>query len=409
MDRNKVLIVDPYVSTEYLATSLAEKHIACDALYTSTIQENKHADLHKHLFHHVIDSTMYSEDILHRLIVENEYDFILNGAEEATAFTDRLANACCPECANNPLTSELRANKWAMNKAAAMAGLNTIRSTVVNAPFKVEDVKKAIEEIGLPVFCKPIGGFGSVGVFRADTIAEVVRFLANPVCGKFEQYIIQEEINGLEVLVDTFSAEGSHYVCCISRNPKTIIDGRPIYRMTSVEEDQRIWESCSRYVQSLLRALDFRHGFAHTELFFLVDGSIKLIEMNNRISGGHGSVNKIARLCGFTAQDDALGQYLRKRRVDTRQQNQRHGHACNLVLFGLSKASWGSLKCEVADFRSVCELLFSGIGDTQNDAGPPSLMDASCFVVMHSEDKHVLDTEVQAIFAWEAAHGRQRL
>lgn len=60
----------------------------------------------------------------------------------------------------------------------------------------------------------------------------------------------------------------------------------------------------------MLDALALKNGFAHTEFMVTPAGDIYLVELNNRISGGKGSINISAKHAGMNSQTDLLLQFL---------------------------------------------------------------------------------------------------
>ncbi|WP_273795026.1 ATP-grasp domain-containing protein [Brucella intermedia] len=403
MDKNyKVLIIDPFVSPRYLALALKQENIVCDALYSAPpVEPSPYVDNADSLFDKILNTDSFDDGKITAAVLKGEYDFILNGAEEATYLTDQIASICLPTLSNDPLSSKLRVDKSEMNLAAARAGLDTIRECVIQAPFEEHDVCEAAAHVGLPVFCKPLYGYGGVGAFRADTKLEILNRLNTPVPLQHQQYLVQKEIVGQELLVDTFSARGVHHVCSVCRNPKEIISNQPVYRMTSVEEDPNMWSACANYVRGLLDAIGLMNGFAHTELFLEPDGTIRLIELNNRISGGHGAVNKITTLCGLTSQVDALCQFLRSGVVHTRPPHVRKGHARNLVLFGFTANGQEMFNDRICSFSTVKEVIPLKTGKVTNGAAGYSLLDASSIIIMHSEDPALIEEQTKGIFALE--------
>ncbi|WP_407866705.1 acetyl-CoA carboxylase biotin carboxylase subunit family protein [Phyllobacterium phragmitis] len=331
-----------------------------------------------------------------------DYSYVLNGSEESTFITDYITCLYFRTWSNDPRSSRRRIDKYEMQTALAEAGLPSIRQVKVCSSWTDSDLRKHLESFCFPAFCKPAFGYGSLGAFAAASLAEVKQGMDEHRQHREMEYVIQELICGKEYIIDTFSAEGIHHVCSIHKNQKELIQNRPLYRITEVEKDPEIILRCENYAVELLNALDFRNGPAHIEIFLQENGSIKLIEINNRISGGRGVVNKLAMLSGLTSQDAALRQLLKFGRVFPAPCDAAAGLARGLVLYKLTGGTVYDPMPKLDTFKTVREtIMLKAVGEELPACPQPSLLDAVCIILLHDHDEELVESETKAIFAGE--------
>ncbi|KXF77945.1 hypothetical protein ATN84_24840 [Paramesorhizobium deserti] len=331
-----------------------------------------------------------------------DYSYVLNGSEESTSLTDYITRLYFKAWSNDPRTSRRRVDKYEMQVALAEAGLPSIRQVKVHSSWTDRDFQERLDNFCFPAFCKPALGYGSLGAFAASSIADIRHGMDAHRQDREMEYVIQELVSGKEYIIDTFSAEGTHHICSIQKNQKELIHNRPLYRITEVEKDPEITLKCEDYAIKLLNALDLRNGPAHIEIFLQEDGSIKLIEINNRISGGRGVVNKLATLSGLTSQDAALRQLLKFGRVLPAPCDAATGLTRGLVLYKLNGGIVYDPTPKLDMFKTVREtIMLKPAGEELPACQQPSLLDAVCIILLHDQDEGLVESETQAIFAGE--------
>ncbi|PRD41163.1 hypothetical protein C5748_23260 [Phyllobacterium phragmitis] len=399
----QILIMNPLVSASYLSEQMKSAGFPCTALYTYMATETPaYCRPDPTLF----DKQIYVEtdeflDVL-QAFQPQDYLYVLNGCEESTSLTDYITRLHFKPWWNDPRTSRRRFDKYEMQVALAEAGLPSIRQVKIHSSWTDRDFQERLGSFCFPAFCKPVLGYGSLGAFAATSIAEVRRGMDEHQQGLKMEYVVQELVCGKEYIIDTFSAEGMHYVCSVQKNQKELIHNRPLYRITEVEKNPEIILKCEDYAIKVLDALELRNGPAHIEIFLQEDGSIRLIELNNRVSGGRGVVNKLATLCGLTSQDAALRQLLKCGRILPTPCDAATGLTRGIVLYKLNGGAVADPTPKLDAFKTVREvIMLRPVGEELSPCPRPSLLDAVCIILLHDQNEELVNCETQAIFAGE--------
>lgn len=400
-----ILIINPLVSSFYLSEQMKRAGVPCTALYTRmAANTSEYCQPHPTLF----DKQIYvrTDDLPDVLAAfrPQDYSYVLNGCEESTSLTDCITHFHFGAWSNDPKTSKRRFDKYEMQIALAEAGLPNVRQVKVHSSWSMADFHSCLENFEFPVFCKPAFGYGSLGAFAAESISDVKKEIDEHRRRQDISYLIQEFITGIEYIIDTFSVNGVHYVCSIHKNQKEFIHKTPIYRITEVERDKNIIDKCETYAINILNALHLKNGPAHIEVFLQEDGSIKLIELNNRISGGRGAVNKLATLCGLTSQDAALRQLLKFGKISPAPSNTAAGLARGIVLYKLGGGIVTNPTAKLSALKTVREvIMLKPVGEELSICHRPSLLDAVCIILLHDQDEQLVEMETKVILSSESA------
>ncbi len=304
----KVLIVNPFVSQKYLAAQFKGR-IDLTALFTcdmSSLDSYSAEDIA--VFEKAIWINECDIEVNLPYLRELGFEYILNGSEESTPIFDLLANMLTPDYANNIESSSCRFDKLMMQEAMRNAQLPHISTKKVDASSLLDN-PDLLAEFNYPVFFKPQQGYGSVGAFKAENATDILRNLANSPLRQCE-YVVQDYIEGEEYVVDTFSVDGAHYVASVQRYKKENIGGKPVYRYCEVLRNEEEWKLFEDFANKMLDALSLRNGFAHSEIMYSPRTGMKLIELNNRISGCKGAFNACAQEIGLKSQTDLLCDFL---------------------------------------------------------------------------------------------------
>jgi len=167
-----------------------------------------------------------------------------------------------------------------------------------------DELRAAVDEIGLPVLVKPSDGYGSQNIVVFRSSDDLI-----PLFVPFEDYLpsrtdyglgvqandrllVERFIEGVVIGCDTFSRDGEHRFLGINEKrffplPSFAIEG-------GCFPSENFDEAAVRdYVFRVLDALDFDCGAAHTELLVSPEG-IWLVEVNARLVGA-----QIPRLLGY--------------------------------------------------------------------------------------------------------------
>lgn len=308
----KILLVNPFASANYLSESLKKAKIESIALYTVDFNdiENYFCPspllFDKQIFLPNIDASQ----IINKLSLE-QFNYVINGAENSVHLTDVLTTYFCPQYTNDPSTSHWRSNKIAMHERISELGIKSINQYEVN----VNNYRSYSQNMQFPLFIKPLYGAGSHGAMKLNSADELDLYFLNSENmtlistdvgeEKRHQFVLSECINGIEYLVDSFSKNGTHDISSILKYDKEVFNGGPIYNSLKLENNLLIRSKITRYVSNVLTALGVQNGFAHTEVF-LSNNEVVLIEVNMRVSGAKGVPQRMINISGGKNQIDSF-------------------------------------------------------------------------------------------------------
>ncbi len=403
-----IVFVDPFSSTQFLAENLKAASIKTSVVYTMR-PVSGYVKQRPELF----DDCFYLDSLdgisaLAQELIEAKVTKIYYGSEHSVTIADQLAKQICPQWANDEATSLCRSDKYVMQEALKSAGLPSIKNMKIPRTLTQED-ENQLRDWTFPVVVKPINHGGAYGVMVCHTIEQVKEAVsAQPALGQFYDYasdffVLQEYLSGEEYFIDTFSHQGNHWVSGIQRYQRQLTNGRPISRYAEVIDPlSPIAKTCIDYVLNVLSAVGMREGFAHTEVMLTPDGP-RLIEVNPRVSGAHGSSNKLFQYCGFPSQVELLiaacqnklmpkitssaGYYGRKVYL----QNQREEYQLRSLNVELLQT--------LPSFAEALMLQSPGAKVTL----PTTLMDTIALVSLVNKDQQQLERDYQQVIQWESA------
>jgi predicted ATP-grasp superfamily ATP-dependent carboligase len=306
-----IAFVDPFASTKFLASRLKQAGLSVSVIYTiknfTTDYFTFQPELFDHAFH-LIHPEQLSELITQLKAVK--VTRIYYGSEISVAIADRLSQALCPQFANNPATASYRSNKFAMTEAVRLAGLPHIKQIKTGHSLTSEQ-EAELATWQFPVIVKPVNCSASLGVECCYSIAEVKTRLRTQTQANFfgqpvDTYLVQEYLVGSEYIIDTFSMRGEHHLSGTLRTCRSLHQRNPICLYSELApSDHPEAAACIDYTKKVLSAVGLENGFGHTEVMYTEKGPV-LIEVNPRISGANGYVNKLFQACGLPAQIDLL-------------------------------------------------------------------------------------------------------
>lgn len=305
----RVAVVDPYSTGAQIAAVLAERGVETVAVlatrpFAATHRARLNCDeyLHVHTYAGDIEATG-------RILEALGVGAVMAGCESGVVLADQLARALKVR-GNDPATSGLRREKYAMAEALRAFGLSHPRTI---AACSVREARRAAQLIGSwPVVVKPLDSAGSDQVTFARTMAEVVRAASailasnNIFHAANEAVICQQYLAGRQFAVNTVSRSSAHRLVEVWADTRTGLSGnRMIYdRMDLVAPgDPRVLELYS-YVNRCLDALGIDEGPAHSEVMLTEAGPV-LIETGARVQGGD-SVALMRAATGTSHTDAAV-------------------------------------------------------------------------------------------------------
>ena len=215
-------------------------------------------------------------------------------------------------------TVEVLLDKWRMRQLLAAKGISPVASAIGRS---TQDVRDFVAAHGLPIIVKPIRESGSLAVLcirdqaEVDAVADRFRsfddvdwaigdlFRAD----SFEEFLMEEYLDGPELSVETLSFDGRHVV--ITMTDKDEFGGGTGFVEIGLSQPS----GCSaetryevtRLVTDLLDAVGLRNGPGHTEVKLTSRGP-RIIESHNRI-GGHLLNEMVEILYGVDMERYALG------------------------------------------------------------------------------------------------------
>lgn len=204
----------------------------------------------------------------------------------------------------NSATATLIRDKFSVRERLAQ---HNIRQPEFLLATTNENLKAAVEEMGFPVLIKPSDGYGSQNILTFYNEAGFVA-LAEPfsrylplktdyglgVCAN-DRLVVERYIKGEVIGCETFTVDGRHIFLGI--NDKVFFPPPCFGIKGSCFPSDRFDAAGIRdYVFSILDALDFDFGAAHTEIIITDEGPY-LVEVNPRLIGAH-----IPRLLGYALE-----------------------------------------------------------------------------------------------------------
>ncbi|GAB3403165.1 ATP-grasp domain-containing protein [Flindersiella endophytica] len=212
-------------------------------------------------------------------------------------------------------TVELLLDKWRMRRHLAAKGVSPVESGVGRS---AQDVREFVVAHGLPIIVKPIRESGSLGVFRiheqadVDAIAERFRSLdgrwdaRDLSSATFEEFLMEEYLDGPEISVETLSFDGRHVVVAVTDKeiggPGGFVEIG--HSQPSGHPAQTLGEVAG-LVSDFLDAVGLRNGPGHTEVKLTSRGP-RIVESHNRVGGDR--INELAEIAyGVDMERYALG------------------------------------------------------------------------------------------------------
>lgn len=308
--RSAVVIVDGFMTGNTIADEVRRRGLACiNVISSNAIPEILLRSLspEKFLANHLYDGSV-------KKIVEKLRDYrvfaVLPGAETAVELSEKLAfELGLP--GNDPNTTYLRRNKYAMIEALRKAGMHTAEQCIALDAAEIIGWKN---ECGVqwPIVVKPVDSAGtdSVTICRFNKqLEEAVGKIIGKVniLGNVNSCVLaQTFLDGTEYVVNTLSWNGIHGTTDIWRYVKSEVAGagRIYDRDELISPGGELQNTLIDYVNRALDVLGVKYGPAHSEVMMTSEGPA-LVEVGARVQG---SINvEFMRRC---IGDDQLNQTL---------------------------------------------------------------------------------------------------
>ncbi|MDQ3821657.1 MAG: ATP-grasp domain-containing protein [Actinomycetota bacterium] len=215
-------------------------------------------------------------------------------------------------------TVEVLLDKWRMRQRLAERDVSPVASAVGRS---TQDVRDFVEAHGLPIIVKPIRESGSLAVFclrdqaDVDAVAEQFRSLDDGhwavgdlfSADSFEEFLMEEFLDGPEISVETLSFDGRHVVVGVT--DKEELGGTSGFVEMGFSEPSgcsaETLREVTRLVTDFLDAVGLRNGPTHTEVRLTSRGP-RILESHNRVGGF--AINEMAEAAyGVDIERYALG------------------------------------------------------------------------------------------------------
>ncbi|OOR91067.1 hypothetical protein B0181_03810 [Moraxella caviae] len=283
-----VIIVDPFSTGALYAKAFADLGYRCHAVIAN---DNINKDYFRFDDTHFVNKTPYSIQDAKDKLNPSDVAAVVIGAESGVIAGETLAHYF-GVLGNNPATSQLRRDKFAMQDALKARGLNHIKSQIIH-----KDSQEFFDSESYII--KPINSAGSDGViFIKDKTAllshlQTLKFDGVNALGEPNTaYLLQSFITGDEFVVDMV-VQGDHvFVASLCKYEKGLYNGSPfVYKnMQMLDITDKKYQAIIKYAKQCVRALDVSVGAVHMELFATwgTDSYINpvMIEMGARLHGG---------------------------------------------------------------------------------------------------------------------------
>lgn len=234
-----------------------------------------------------IEASTHDEDAIARAVVESRADGITTcGSEIALRTTARVAHRLGLPFYADPETVERCQAKDLMRNAYARGGAPVPAFTVAR---DLEEVRRFVEERGLPVVVKPASGWGQRGVAKVEREGELeAAFLSANKATTSEAVMVEAFVEGREYSVNAYTLDGVTEVFSVTERIITSYPDPP--GITFAEwHPSGLEESAEREVVEAalagIRALGIHRGPSYTQIRYGDRGAF-LIETAHRLGGG---------------------------------------------------------------------------------------------------------------------------
>ncbi|CDF92294.1 MULTISPECIES: ATP-grasp domain-containing protein [unclassified Pseudomonas] len=284
-----VLIVDPFSTGKLYAPVLNAQNVRCIAVIsTRELPQHFTSDLVQDNFEAVYYWDDHPLDVLKSLSVTA----VIAGCETAIYLTDYLTETLGIK-GNSRSTSDLRRNKFAMQKALKDHGLMHIPSDILSSPTQIGDLLASLDP-ALKYVIKPLNSAATEGVVFAEGKEAVKAALDGAAWEKKNDlgeinlgFIVQPFVSGPEYVVDMVAFEGTFVVASVCKYTKIHKNGsRFVYEsLDTLDPRAPALKPLIDYAREAAAALSINIGPIHMEIIWSDAGPV-MIEAGGRLHGG---------------------------------------------------------------------------------------------------------------------------
>jgi D-alanine-D-alanine ligase-like ATP-grasp enzyme len=348
----------------------------------------------------------------HRIDTENIIA-VINAHDTSQGLTDQLGYYFTPTSYQNPATSYLKMDKYAMHHALALHGLNHIQQKIFRVGIDSLE-QSAWQDLVFPCFVKPLQGGGSAGAEKIYTWAQFLQFFTMTVPNtqkhlqamgyqtKDMQYLICQFIAGDLCIVDGAVWNGRIVFSGMYQYHKPI--GKTgmenqINAGASFITDTYQLACLEKYATQVLQALDTTHGNFHLEIFWTPDQQPVLVETNPRPSGGSFFLNKLLMTVGLPNQIQILASLIQGKPVASLQQKLITRKPRFILLFHYSLAPLPDLYHRLSMYQTLTNIIVHKPSGYKHDVIPTNLNYMVAGMIADHVDQALVDREVADIIA----------
>lgn len=303
--KEAILVIDPYISSEYLVRRLKSLGYSIICLQTVTEKPNDYLGFEPQLFDQYLSSLgSIDQDISAIESLKSEYHIIhgIPGLTATLPYAEKILGYLFPHASNNANTALWRSNKYEMNERLNQEGINAIDQLLISSQWSINKqcsmAYQFFDDHQASIVIKPnTGSVGSFGVISPADKSHIKKHFSNNNGYIFLQtdYLLQEKITGTEFFIDTVSYQGEHYITAIGKYKKKYDDGLFQYDYCDIiDKESDTGQEIRTYIIDCLNTLQMLNGLSHIEVYNTEKGQY-LIEINTRTSGAHGYINIMAK------------------------------------------------------------------------------------------------------------------
>lgn len=312
--KKALIIFDPYTSINSLYD-----YLPSDIALIGAITPNNNLEL---IFNTRINKAHFLELLILTGNLEADYDIVKNISSKyqdvlyltgSELFNFQYIEGLIDKLSTftNKVPSLSRYSKMEMQRTLADNGFPSIKSCIINSD-EIDNVQKNVTNYNFPVIVRPNqDSVSGLGLKICNNLKEVVEAckeimtIPNIAGNLHNKVLVQEYISGNEFVVDVSSLNRRHLVSGCFFYKQDIINNVPIKLYCELVTDANLLSQLKMYATGILDVLGVNTGFSHLEIMYY-NGQFFLIELNPRLSGAFGNINKLSELINNSSQPKTL-------------------------------------------------------------------------------------------------------
>ena len=283
----KCIVVDAYCTGRHLAPVITELGFDCIHVQSSDRIAPVYSDSFQPTTFRSNLKGWSDLDALSSTLEKYSPDYIIAGSDTGLELADYLSDRLgLPS--NGTRKSEARRSKYLMHEILRQLGLKCTRQTRASSLNEVLEWRELLQPAA--VVLKPERSSGSDGVTICKSAQEIrcgferIYYRLNALSFVNDTVIAQVFLEGPEYIVNTVSAEGTHFIAEVWRSNRRHLgtEGTTPYMQELLPPDHETVKAVTPYVEDVLDAFEIRVGAAQIELVVTAAGPV-LIEINPRM------------------------------------------------------------------------------------------------------------------------------